>query len=82
MAQQGPTSQNPERQAVPGGEAHFALQVRLKEGVPNVPKAFELICTSQDESWTFTAFYLLDGCREEIALLVCSVFAGPAITKF
>lgn len=38
-----------------GGEGHFALQVRLRDDqrVPNVPKTFELICTSQEdlEAW-------------------------------
>lgn len=34
-----------------GGEGHFALQVRLRDDqrVPNVPKTFELICTSQED---------------------------------
>ncbi|CAK9036781.1 Phosphoenolpyruvate carboxylase [Durusdinium trenchii] len=34
-----------------GGEGHFALQVRLREAVPNVPQAFELICTSKEDTW-------------------------------
>ncbi|CAK9090818.1 unnamed protein product [Durusdinium trenchii] len=36
-----------------GGGGHFALQVRLREAVPNVPQAFELICTSKEDldSW-------------------------------
>ena len=41
------------RQPSAGGEGHFALQVRLREDqhVPNVPKIFELICTSKDDTW-------------------------------
>jgi len=46
-----------------GGEGHFALQVRLREDqhVPNVPKTFELICTSKDdlEAWQHGLLFLM-----------------------